>query len=75
MNVRVKIMGVLKDKTPSGDALEVPDGATIKDVLVALDVPVERVQMCTVNGDLEADRGRVLSDDDELTVIPPVGGG
>jgi molybdopterin converting factor small subunit len=31
--------------------------------------------VCTVNGVLERDRARVLDADDELAVIPPVGGG
>jgi len=73
--VRLKLMGVLKAKTPNNGQLEIADGATIEDVLRAVDVPVESVQVFTVNGSLERDRGRVLSDGDDLSVLPPAGGG
>ncbi len=75
MKVRLKLMGVLKTKTPEDGQLELEDGATIEDVLRALDVPVESVQVFTVNGSLERDRSRVLSDGDELSVLPPAVGG
>ncbi len=75
MQVRLKLMGMLKSRTPAGGTLEVADGATIEDVLIALGVAPNVVQVFTVNGQFERDRGRVLADGDELTVIPPVGGG
>jgi len=52
-----------------------PDGARIEDVLRSLGIPGDSVQVFTVNGQLEMDRTRALSSSDELTVIPPVGGG
>lgn len=75
MIVSVKLMGVLKAKTPSDGQLELEDGATIEDVLQMLDVPVESVQVFTVNGSLERDRARVLVAGDDLSVLPPAGGG
>lgn len=75
MRIRLKLMGVLKAKTPVGGALDVPEGATIADVLQALDIAPERLRVFTINGQFERDRARVLAPDDELTVIPPVGGG
>ena len=75
MQIRLKLMGVIKDKTPADGLLELPDGATIEDALVRLDIPVESVQTFTINGQLERDRNRTLTADDELTVLPPVGGG
>ncbi len=75
MIVRLKLMGVLKAKTPDDGQLELEDGATIEDVLRALEVPVESVQVFTVNGSLERNRGRLLSDGDELSVLPPAVGG
>ncbi|MDP6721141.1 MAG: MoaD/ThiS family protein [Pirellulaceae bacterium] len=75
MMVCLKLMGVLKAKTPEDGQLEMEDGATIEDVLRALDVPVESVQVFTVNGSFERNRSRVLSDGDDLSVLPPVGGG
>jgi molybdopterin converting factor small subunit len=73
--VQIKLMGMLKDKGPAGGELKLADDATIKDSLVAMEIPVESVHVFTVNGTLERDKMRVLSDGDELTVLPPVGGG
>jgi sulfur carrier protein ThiS len=75
MEIRVKLMGVLKPKSPADGKLELPDGATIDDALRALDISAASVQVFTVNGQLVRDRSRVLSANDELSVLPPVGGG
>jgi sulfur carrier protein ThiS len=75
MQIRLKLMGALKARMPPGGALEVADGATIDDVLRALGVDPQTVHAFTVNGRFERDRARALAPDDELTVIPPVGGG
>ena len=75
MRIRLKLMGVLRSKAPDGDALELPEGATIDDVLAALEIAPDSVQVYTVNGQLERDRSRQLAADDELSVLPPVGGG
>ena len=75
MQIRLKLMGTLKARTPAGGALEVADGATIDDVLHALGVSAPTLKVFTVNGQFERNRGRVLAPNDELTVVPPVGGG
>jgi molybdopterin converting factor small subunit len=75
MQIRVKLMGTLKARTPPGGALEVADGATIDDVLRALSIESPALRVFTVNGQFERDRNRVLAADDELTAVPPVGGG
>jgi len=75
VRIRLKLMGVLKPRTPAGGAVEVADGATIDDVLRALDIAAPSLRVFTVNGVFERDRARVLAHDDELIVIPPVGGG
>ena len=75
MQVRLKLMGMLKARTPAGGVLEVADGATIDDVLRALEIAPQTVRVFTVNGEFERNRSRVLAADDELAAIPPVGGG
>jgi molybdopterin converting factor small subunit len=75
MQIRVKLMGVLKAKTPAGGALAVADGATIDDVQHALAIAPQTIRVFTVNGKFERDRARVLVANDELVAIPPVGGG
>ena len=68
-------MGMLKGRTPAGGMLEMADGATIADVLRALEIAPQAIQVFTVNGKFERNRDRALLPNDELTVIPPVGGG
>lgn len=75
MQIRVKLMGLLKDKTPADGCLELENDATIEEALARLEIPAEKAQAFTVNGSFERDRNRRLSDGDELSVIPPVGGG
>ena len=75
MQIRLKLMGMLKARTPAGGVLEVADGATIDDVLRALGITSQTLRVFTVNGQFERDRSRVLAANDELSVIPPVGGG
>ena len=75
MQIRLKLMGMLKARTPAGGAIEVADGATIDDVLRALGIAPQTIRVFTVNGVFERDRSRVLAPNDELTAIPPVGGG
>ena len=68
-------MGVLRDKTPEGGVLQMSENGTIRDALETLEIPLEIAQTFTVNGQLSRDQSLVLSDSDELTVLPPVGGG
>jgi sulfur carrier protein ThiS len=75
MRIRLKLMGTLKAKMPPGGTLEVADGATIEDALHALEITSAKIRVFTVNGQFERDRARVLAANDELSVIPPVGGG
>ena len=75
MEVRIKLMGMLRDKAPPAGKLDLAEGATIDDALRALEIPADSVQVFTVNGHLVRDRSRRLSAGDELSVLPPVGGG
>ena len=75
MVVRIKLMGMLKDKSPRDGQLHLHDGGTIADALEKLEIPADSVQVFTINGTLERDKSRVLVEDDDLTVLPPVGGG
>ena len=75
MQIHVKLMGILKDKAPPNGQLQLSDGDTIGVALSALNIPSDTIQIFTVNGSLERDHGRVLQDGDDLSIIPPVGGG
>ena len=75
MQIRVKLMGMLQERTPPTGFVDLPDDATIEHVLNLLKIPVDSVQVFSVNGSIERDRERPLQESDELTVLPPVGGG
>jgi len=75
MEITIKLMGLLKEKTPPDSKLELADGADINAALAALDVVSETIAVFTVNGSITRDRAQVLNPGDELTVLPPVGGG
>ena len=75
MIVRVKLMGMLKEKSPPAGQLELPEGATIGTVLEQLGIDRTSVQAFSVNGSIELKADRELQDNDELTALPPVGGG
>lgn len=75
MQIRLKLMGFLKDRTPADGTLDVADQATINQVLTQLEIPANHVQVLTVNGTFERNRDRALAEGDELSVLPPVGGG
>ena len=75
MQIRVKLMGMLKSKNPPGGVLELPDGGTIADALTLLAIDHQAVQVFTINGSLERNQTRELKPHDEFSALPPVGGG
>ena len=75
MRIQLKLMGVLKDRTPADGSLTISNNSTIKDALVALEIDVDSVHVFTVNGSLQRDKTHVLAEGDELAIFPPVGGG
>ncbi len=75
MRIKLKIMGTLKKKEPPDNTLELTADATITDALTALQIPHESVQVFTVNGQLVRQLDHPLVDGDQLTILPPVGGG
>jgi molybdopterin converting factor small subunit len=75
MQIRVNLMGGLKAQAPENNSIDLPDGSTIDDLLAALEVDPAFVQTVMLNNKPQKDRTRVISADDELTLLPPVGGG
>ena len=83
MKIRVKTAGLLGAYLPPGSernraVLRVASGATPLDVMRQLRMPTEASYLVSLNGTVvrHADRGtRVLEDDAQLAIMPPLKGG
>ena len=79
MHVRILPFGVLKESLGSDPfGLDLPGGSTVADLLVRLGVhsPIVESLGIAVSVNAEyAERNRVLSDNDEVGLLPPVSGG
>ncbi len=80
MTIELRLFASLRKKLPPGSprgkcALDLPDGATIGDVLARMAIPQASAQMVLVNGEHDRDFARMLRDGDVLSVFPPVAGG
>ena len=75
MKIKIRLMGMLKDREPENNHLELADNSTIEQALQSLEIDTDGVFVFTVNGDLERDKTRVLQAEDELIVLPPALGG
>lgn len=79
MRLRVKLFAFLtryRAGLSSGTPFEVdlPEGATLADLLRALQVPDEEVKMTFVNGLAQTEDWQ-LKDGDEVGIFPPIAGG
>jgi molybdopterin converting factor small subunit len=79
VKIEVRLFANLADHLPSGSrgsgaSLEVPEGATVGDVVRRLAPPTDLPLLCLVNGE-EADAARRLSSGDRVDLIPPLAGG
>jgi molybdopterin converting factor small subunit len=79
ITVEVKLFATLRRQFPDlkvGEAMsvELPEDATVAQLVKELGLPEEQVKVVFVNGTVQkGDHG--LTDGDEVGVFPPVGGG
>ncbi|MCS7281969.1 MAG: MoaD/ThiS family protein [Anaerolineae bacterium] len=79
MVVTVKLYATLRKFYPDlgvgeGMRVELPEGATVGQLLNHLNLPPDVVRVAFVNG-IARDENHPLSDGDEIGLFPPVGGG
>ena len=79
MRVQVRLYASLRAYLPppapgAPTVVDVPDGATVGDLLQKLFIPHDEVKVVFVNGRTRPPEW-VLQDGDEVGVFPPVGGG
>lgn len=83
MKIRVKTAGLLGGYLPPGSArnravLRVEEGTTPLDVMRKLGMPLGDSYLVSLNGRVvrQAERGtRLLDEDDQLAIMPPLKGG
>ena len=77
MKITVELRGYLAQYAPGEDATfscEMPDGATVRDVLDRLQITDELAAAVIVGGEA-SDTARTLAEGDRLTLMPPLAGG
>ncbi len=77
MQIRIELQAFLAQYSPNGAQafdLEVPEGATVRNVIRHLGIPEEMASAIVVN-DKSAELETVLNLGDKVTLIPPLAGG
>ncbi len=77
MRVQVKLFAGLRKLAPEGKSpfpLDLPEGATVGELLKVLGVPEDKPKILLVNG-RHAGNDQALRDGDEVSIFPPVAGG
>jgi molybdopterin synthase sulfur carrier subunit len=77
MKVKVELQAYLDQYSPNGQDTfdyEVPDGASVGDLVVKLGMPAELASVIIV-GDTNAGPSHSLKEGDRVILIPPLAGG
>lgn len=77
MRITVELRGYLDQYAPMDDGTfpyEMPDGATVGDVIRRLHIPDDLSAASVVNGEA-TDPAQALAEGDRLTLVPPLAGG
>jgi sulfur carrier protein ThiS len=79
VNVRVKLIATYLAHLPPGTqgntaVMDVPEGATIRDVLGPLGIPLDDTSVLLLNG-LQAEADAQLSEGDTVTAFSAIAGG
>lgn len=74
MNVKVKLFASLRQFGPDEQVMELPEHATIDDVVRSLHFPATIRLLKIVNGE-HRPADHLLTDGDELALFPPIAGG
>ena len=77
MGVKVKLVGFLRKYAPQRGSLnlENADGRTVAEMMADLGIVPASVSVVLVNGHYVKPRSYVLQEGDEVTLLPPIGGG
>jgi sulfur carrier protein ThiS len=77
MKLKVELQAYLDQYAPGVDPTfdyEIPDGATVRDMVEKLGIPAELAGVIVVS-DAATSPDHVLRDGDHITLLPPLAGG
>ena len=77
MKLRVELQAYLQQYSPDDISVfeyEMPDGTTTGDLIRKLNVPEDLASVIIV-GDANTNTAHLLSDGDNVTIVPPLAGG
>jgi len=77
MKVEIKLFAGFRSyipSTPDQRYTDVPDGSTVGDIILALDIPEDTKKIIFING-ARGTVDSVLQEKDRLAIFPPVAGG
>jgi len=74
MRIIVKLFATLREGRFEQKVMDFPEGFKIEEVIRQIDLPAKVVSLIFVNG-RHADLNTRLSEEDTVSIFPPVGGG
>lgn len=74
IRVKVRLFATLRENRDKEIIIELPDGATLLDVIEHLNIPKEQASLLLINGKF-AKFDEALKDNDTVSIFPPIGGG
>jgi molybdopterin synthase sulfur carrier subunit len=74
MKITVKLFATLQEGRFEEKIMDIPEGVKIEQVIRQIDLPEKVVSLIFVNG-RHADLNTCLSEEDTVSIFPPVGGG
>lgn len=74
MNVHVKLIGIFKIGRFDQQSINFPEATKVQDVVESLQLPKQHFGIVLINGE-HASSNSLLTDGDQLTIMPFVDGG
>jgi sulfur-carrier protein len=74
VQINVRLFATLRNNREKEMMMDLPQGATPKDVIEILNISEEEAAIIMING-IGVKLDRVLQENDRLAIFPPVGGG
>jgi sulfur-carrier protein len=74
IKINVRLFATLRNNREKEMMMDLPHGATPKDIIELLNIPEDEAKIIMVNG-IGAKLHKILENNDRVAIFPPVGGG